>query len=448
MLKRILPNLGFILQFYGIFVIVPAYLALILNEIPCAISFFITATVSLATGFLLNIFSERISLSIRDAFVLFFLTYLVLGIIGTIPFLYLEMFGPFSLNSVINSFFESVSGFTTTGFTLIKNPEILPKSFVLYRSLTQFVGGIGIVYISLSFLYSHHPRALKRLSRVFEFKERVSEIKSIFLSILLVYSILVVISSLLVYPYFHDFFNSLVFSLSAVSTGGFTPIQEIQISSHALLLCIPMIFGAINFTLYFRWRDANDLLKRSFFMFFLLLTILFILEFTLTRNFEHSVFYTVSALTTSGFKIHHTFSEPEKFFLSLFMLIGGMTVSTAGGIKVERVLSIIDQIPKMFKEKFWGVEERVDTYPLLLFLMFLITFLFSVSFFTLSNYDLSDSFLISASALSTSGIAPSNLVFSLSSEQKLFLSFIMILGRVEIIPFLLVFVKPKISNKI
>ena len=187
------------------------------------------------------------------------------------------------------------------------------------------------------------------------------------------------------------------------------------------------LFGAINFTLYFRWRDANDLLKRSFFMFFLLLIILFILEFTLTRNFEHSIFYTVSALTTSGFKIHHTFSEPEKFFLSLFMLIGGMTVSTAGGIKVERVLSIIEQIPKMFKEKFWGFEEKVDTYPLLLFLMFLITFLFSASFFTLSNYDLGDSFLISASALSTSGIVPFNLIFSLSSEQKLFLSFIMIL---------------------
>lgn len=441
MLKRILPNLGFVLQFSGILILIPAFLGMLWQEESCSVAFFLTSSLFLALGFLLNIFSERVGLNLKEAFVLLLLSFLCLGLIGTIPFLYLEVFGKFSLASLVNSFFESVSGFTTTGFTLLKNVEVLPKSFIVYRSLTQFIGGLGIVYISLSFVYSDHPRVLKRIGKIFEIKEKKNELKSFFFGILSIYAILLLISSIFSFFYFRDFFTSLAFSLSAISTGGFLPVKEINPSPFALFLCIPMFFGAVNFALYVKLSKAEEKIKQSFFLFILLIFLLFVFLFSSWKDITKAIFYSISVTTTSGFRLGdvNLTSSEELLFIG-FMLIGGMSFSTAGGIKVERFLCILRSVPKILRKKIMGEDISIDEYPFILFFLYIFTVFITALLISSYGFAFDDSLLLSSSALTTTGIA-SQKIFYLPTELRLLLSLVMILGRVEISPLLLLFIR-------
>ncbi len=153
--KPILGNLGFILQFAGILLLAPAILATTLNETESATGIFLGLTSMFAAGFVLNAYGEKIPLNRKQASILIVSSFVLLSFFGSIPYMYVN---PFlekvdSLSLFVNSFFESASGFTTTGLSMITQPEEVPQSFDFYRSYTQWVGGLSFVYLVMMFFY-------------------------------------------------------------------------------------------------------------------------------------------------------------------------------------------------------------------------------------------------------------------------------------------------------
>jgi trk system potassium uptake protein TrkH len=125
------------------------FLATIVNEIETATGIFLGLTVMSAAGFVLNAYGEKAPLNLRQASILIVSSFILMSFFGSIPYMYVNPFGdkidPLSL--FVNSFFESASGFTTTGLSMITQPEKLPQSFDFYRSYIQWVGGLSFVYL-------------------------------------------------------------------------------------------------------------------------------------------------------------------------------------------------------------------------------------------------------------------------------------------------------------
>ena len=161
--KPIMSNLGFILQFAGFLLIVPAILAALMGEVASAVGIFLCVTSMSVTGFVLNSYGERMPMNLRQASLLMVSSFVLLSLFGSIPYIYVNPFPPEQapVTLFINSFFESASGFTTTGLSFILFPEELPKSFDLYRSYTQYIGGLSFVYLIVAFFYPE--RKLKHL---------------------------------------------------------------------------------------------------------------------------------------------------------------------------------------------------------------------------------------------------------------------------------------------
>ena len=140
--KAILGNLGFVLQFAGVLLLVPAIMAtIVLNDPQTATGIYSTTVLLLVTGFFLNSYGEKASLNMQQASILVFCSLFILTLYGTIPYLYVaHIAGETSIESFASSFFSSAAGFTTGGISLYDTPEDLPQSFTFYRSFTQLVG--------------------------------------------------------------------------------------------------------------------------------------------------------------------------------------------------------------------------------------------------------------------------------------------------------------------
>ena len=146
--KAILGNLGFVLQFAGVLLLVPAIIATIMAETNIATGIYLNTVLLLATGFFLNAYGEKASLNLRQASVLVFSSLLLLTLFGTTPYLYVMPTGSSSFEAFSNAFFSSAAGFTTGGISLFDEPEKLPQSFTFYRSFTQLVGGMSFILSS------------------------------------------------------------------------------------------------------------------------------------------------------------------------------------------------------------------------------------------------------------------------------------------------------------
>jgi len=153
-MKTLLANMGFVLQISGIFLLIPIIASFIFNETLATIALFITATGFLALGFILNALCEKKELSFKQSCTLIVLVFVTLSLIGAIPYFYINTSDVSMLQKVTDSIFESTSGFTTTGYSEIPDVSTLPQSIILYRSLTQFIGGVGIVLVLIAFFYA------------------------------------------------------------------------------------------------------------------------------------------------------------------------------------------------------------------------------------------------------------------------------------------------------
>jgi trk system potassium uptake protein TrkH len=225
-MKAVVANLGFLLQTTGVVTLLAVIPASIYHEQTSLTAFLINSIVFLVSGFAMNALSRRKELNFKSSCILISVVFFLLGIIGAIPYLYTNVFASSDvISKITNSIFESVSGYTTTGYTMITSLDSLPRSIVFYRSLTQWIGGIGIVFIIMVFFNT--SETLEELGRAIGFKKMTSTMTNTYIRILGIYVAYTLIFFGLLYATgLRDWINNISSVFSAISTGGFSPTDS------------------------------------------------------------------------------------------------------------------------------------------------------------------------------------------------------------------------------
>lgn len=458
-MRAVLANLGFVMQFAGLFTILPIAVAFYFNETNALISLFITSISFLSLGFLLNALCERKELNFKSSCILITTAFFLLALIGSIPYFYLNVFGNADLaERFTNSYFESATGFTTTGMSLLQNIDALERSVVFYRALSQFIGGIGIVFILLAFFYP--SKSLFQLGKTIGFEDS-TDLKKFFLKNFIIYLVYLAIFSGIIYYFGIDVINSISIVFSGISTGGFAPtdFSKFIIFPINIVIVLLMLFGAISFSSHYSLLTGRfkKFLTAEIIIF---IAIILIAGFVLYNfyGFElfSAFFHVVSASTTTGFGYANVaeLSESAKEIFIFLMFLGGTSLSTAGGIKIIRLLLIAKSVPWAARRAINGRDESLniegkelkdkDVVVHLLFIVLAVLLVAGSAFvFSLHGFSYVDSLFESASAFATTGLSVGIASLSLALPLKWLLSILMIFGRIEFIPFLVALIPEK-----
>lgn len=478
--KPIWGNLGFILQFAGILFIAPAILATILGEVKSATGIFLGITIMSVTGFILNSYGEKTPMNLRQASILMVLSFILLSFFGSIPYMYVN---PFSQNSdpitlFVNSFFESASGFTTTGLSMLTHPETLPKSFDFYRSFTQWIGGLSFVYLVITFFYPERKLAhMKGMLGGGSLR-----LKQLIVTIAVIFSIYTVGLSILLYiSGNHDLIYNISIILSVVTGGGFVPSSTSLISENFLELFVimtGMMISALPFAFHYavfsKEMHTTKMRPEVFVYFGIILVSIPFFTYLLfvsdpSMHIMGGIFHAVSASTTTGFQFINISltSDDCKIMLIILMLIGGTAFSTAGGIKVGRILQIVQKITKKkfaadvttrsissvssrYDHTFHAWELKSDQHKeqktfneaiLVIILFIFMSFFTGTLIFFFSQKDYLDSLFESVSALTTTGLTAGITSLDANLGSKILLIVNMITGRFEIIAVIYLFLE-------
>ncbi|WP_303922563.1 TrkH family potassium uptake protein [Draconibacterium sediminis] len=389
--------------------------------------------------------------SIKEHIVFILFIWIVSILIGTIPFLISKSFHSFA-----DSLFESVSGFTATGTTTLTNPESLPKSILFWRSLTQWYGGI----LTISMLLLVFPEINIGGYKLFAIER---DKKNLIIRVFIVYIILTVVQVLLLSAGGNNLFKSFCISFATISTGCFLP-DKTSIGDYTpfaqIVMAVFMFLSGLGGLFYYKL----SILKRSNFkvneefrfysISFLTITVLFawilhsMNKFNGGEIIRGSIFQTVSFLSSTGYEISEYRLWPHYVqpFLYLLIVVGGCTNSSSGGIKISRFLVLFRNIRMQFKNPLRDAEvaeisyngQKINEETNLNILTFITIFGFVLVVGTLVltfiTNDLKKSVFLTVTALSTFGHNMG--LTDIPHVGKIFVSMLMLIGRLGIFPFL------------
>ena len=429
------------------------------------ISFLITLTVG---AFPFIFVRKTSSISMSDGFLIITISWLLSFVFGMLP--YLLYGGEFTL---VNAFFESVSGYTTTGFSILKDVEALPKSLLFWRSSTHFIGGLGVIVFLLLILPESSPFRLRitnlelsSLSRE-GYRYRSSRTVRIMCT---VYIGLVVVETLLLWGAGMSFFDAINHSFSTIATGGFST-RNASIAYYdsrviEAIIFLFMLFAGMHFGLIFTFVTTGSFkVFKHPVMRFYLITIAVMTFFVACELFAggghtvgsalwDSAFQVVSALTSTGFTTADVINWPvmSSFLILCCGIQCACSGSTTGGIKTDRMLIAVKAIGCEIKKRLHPnsvYPVRVGNHPvndenvtsaILYITLYLLLAAVSVVIFMIAGSDLTDSLAIEMASIGNVGFVSmgSGDLAGLPVVSKLLSSFNMFLGRVEIYPVLIV----------
>jgi trk system potassium uptake protein TrkH len=458
MRSHIFANLGFLLQIAGLLTVLPIGLGLYFNETESVISLLLVCVAFLGCGFLMNALCERKDLNFKSASVLFLAAFIIMPLIGAIPYVYSDPFNsPNLADRFANGYFESISGFTTTGFTFIQNSEVLPRSLLVYRSLTELMGGVGIVFLLLAFFQSR--KSLDNLSNSLGVDKLNSNLKRMFFSVFTIYGIYITAFVVIFYFLgFSDLIKTGSFVIDTI-TGGFQPsaqqFQQYLSLAPKICMIILMLVGSVNFAFNYHLftLKPKKALSAEVVLFFLILAFGTYLVFYFANiDAVDSLFHVVSMSSSTGYdyiNIPGTSSTVLSIFIVL-MLIGGCAFSMAGGIRVSRLITFAKSIKQsikgtLIKEKLIiepgantetknNLENLSAVVSILLFISTLITF---AVIFTTMGVSFTNAIFEIGSALTTNGISMGATTATMPIAYKWLMIVAMTIGRVEILSVLI-----------
>ena len=250
--KAVLGNLGFVLQFAGVLLLVPAIVSTILEDTLTATGIYLTTVLLLVTGFFLNSYGEKSSLNLQQASILVFSSLFLLSLFGTVPYLYVFPSEETNVEVFGNAFFSSAAGFTTGGISLFDTPEEeLTQSFTFYRSYTQLVGGMSFIYLVITAFY---PESKLQSMRGF-ISGRTLHMKELFSTITVIFAVYIIIVAMLLYFFGQEnLLDDFSLAMSTLATGGFVPSSTIIENlgwQEEVILMGAMILGALPFTFHY-----------------------------------------------------------------------------------------------------------------------------------------------------------------------------------------------------
>ena len=471
--RTIFFSIGVLLSILSTFMLIPFLVQVLYNEKNDA--FISSAFITLFIGILLLLTNreEEKKLNLQQAFLLTTLSWLSIAIFGSLPFILSN------LNlSFVDSFFESMSGITTTGSTIIQNLDSTPKSILIWRSLLQWLGGIGVIVMTITILplLNIGGMQLFRMESSDTTEKILPKTRAVTFLISIIYLVLTLLCGFSYWVFGMNVFDSIAHAMTTIATGGFSThndsIGYFQNPKIEIVSIIFIILGSIPFITYLKFLKGN---KKIFFndvqvkglIYLLVLSVITMFlylflnntEYSFLENLRVSTFNVVSILSGTGY-VTSDFSLWGKFPLIFFlflMFIGGCAGSTTCGIKIFRfqILGtfIINQIKKLvyphgiFPMKYNNEKisnSFVNSIVVFIFLYFFIFFILA-TILSLDGVDFITSLSGAASAISNVGpglgdvIGPNGNYNSLPDFSKLSLSLGMLLGRLELFAVLILF---------
>ncbi|MDI9519921.1 MAG: TrkH family potassium uptake protein [Bacillota bacterium] len=407
----------------------------------------------------------------KEGLVVVSLAWVLLSAFGALPFIFHG-----SIPNFINAMFEIVSGFTTTGATILSNIEILPKGLLFWRSFTHWVGGMGVLILTLAVMpkLSGRGSVLARAeSPGPTFSKVAPKMRDTARMMYAIYSVLTLIMLGLLLLTGMPLFDALIHTLGAAGTGGFSN-KNLSVGfynnpwAEGIIALFMLLFG-MNFVVYFRLLRGEGLKSfksdevRAYWLIALATMVLIALELlpeygNFLTAFRYSSFQVSSIMSTTGYATVNFALWPQfsHILLVLLMLIGACAGSTAGGIKVSRVVILskaagreIGQAAAPRKVRLLQVDKKVlseDTLrSILVFFFIYMVFLFLGTLVASTDgHDFVTCFSAVASCLSNIGpglslVGPLGNFDIFSPHVKVILTFLMLAGRLEFIPLLSLF---------
>ena len=469
-IKTVFQIVGMNLSFVGLSMLIPVIFSIYYGSSDLW-SLIFSSMITTGTGLALYIFAKaakgELEVRHREGYAIVSFTWLLASIFGSLPYLLSA-----SLTSWADAIFESASGFTTTGSTVFTNVEALEPGILFWRSQTHWLGGMGILVLFIAVLSITGSGGLQiyraESTSLIDNKLRpkLSETAKI---LWLTYLLLTSLLFLFLFLAGMTFFDSICHAFSTISTGGFST-KNLSIGHYdsfyiKSIITIFMFLSGINFALYFpafKRRNLKTIYKNpefklySFIVFFssLLIFALFLLNSyngNLAEKILDALFQATSIITTTGFvnKDYNLWSDSLKFLIFAMMFIGGSTGSTSGSIKIGRYMILLKQSALEFKKTLHPkavsklkvgekvIEEKMILNILQFFFLFIIIFVFSAFILSLQGIDFITA--LSASAASITNVGPAfNLAGPMenysffNSFNKIYLSFLMLIGRLEL----------------
>lgn len=469
--KMILYTLGWVLKIEAVSMLLPLVCAVCYSEKRMISVFTICLVICFATGFVLSFRKPRHrSMYAKEGFVSVAMSWILMSIFGVLPF---TISG--SIPHYIDALFETVSGFTTTGASILTDVEILPRSILFWRSFTHWIGGMGV----LVFLVAILPLAgggtmhlIKAESPGPAVSKLVPTARATAKILYAIYIALTLLQILLLLFGGMSFFDAITLSFGTAGTGGFS-IKNSSIADYSsycqVVITVFMLIFGVDFAVYhlILLRKARTALRsaevRGYFLIVFSAIILIALNCigrfeTFGETLRHSAFQVASVITTTGYATNDFNLWPEfsKSILVMLMFIGACAGSTGGGIKVSRVLILLKSIIKEIKTAAHPrntvkitmngrlvAHETVRAVNVFM-ASYLVIFAISVLLISLDNFDFTTNFTAVAATINNIGpglgaVGPTGNFSGYSTFSTLILTFDMLIGRLEIFPILVLF---------
>ena len=472
-----LANLGFLFQISGIFVLPSIVYSFYLNELNAAFALLITALVFLCFGFALNALCERKKLNLKQSCALLVLFFVFVPLVNSLPYLYLKIFDGGILDQLLNGWFETMSASSTTGLTLTQGITV-PQSLILARGISEWVGGIGVIFIMLSSFYS--SESLFCFAKVLGIEKVAKSYKGSFLVVLLIYLIYTIFFSAILITLGLDAFTAFHTTFTVFSTTGLTIVNILKLPILAIIaITVMMLLSALSFTFHLNLfssicgLDWKSLFKRKRKMFrdslskvnwkkllstelklYVVLLSLFTLGFWYASGLPplRAFFHIVDFSSSCGLNLvnFEEIGEMGKIILVIVMFIGPMSFSIGGGLRVLRVYILAKALLALPKTFLTGTTPRIKLekdyvetpdfiiHALIVLLFTIVTFLATLVLLNY-GYGLVDALVESVSAITTTGDSPKILTPSFPFIPKVLLILLMLAGRIEIIPIFIAF---------
>lgn len=464
--------IGWILNVEAAFMILPVIIAIIYKE-TSGFAFIKAIIICWAIGIPATLHKPKNrAFYAKEGLVTVALSWIVLSLAGALPFLLSKEIPHFA-----DAIFEIVSGFTTTGASILTDVEALSKSIIFWRSFTHWIGGMGVLVFILAILPmagGHSMHLMRAESPGFQVGKLVPRLKTTAMILYTIYFGMTVVQVVLLLLGGMHWFDALTITFGTAGTGGFA-VKNASMAAYPsyylqTVTTIFMILFGVNFNVYYLFliRKPKAALLCEEARWYLIIIASAIVAIALNINgagifslfdaFHHAAFQVASIITTTGYATADFNQWPifSKTILVLLMFVGACAGSTGGGIKVSRIVIMIKQLGKEIRYaidnrsikvlKFEGKKlEKESLHSINLFLIaYFLIFAVSSLLVSLDNFDMTTNFTAIATTINNVGpglemVGPTGNFSAYSDLSKFTMSFNMLAGRLELFPMLILF---------
>ncbi|MBQ8535813.1 MAG: TrkH family potassium uptake protein [Clostridia bacterium] len=439
-----------------------------------ALAFVQTMLLLVAIGLPLRLLSKprKKDLGPREGFIVVAAIWVLLSLFGCLPFMLSGMIPHFA-----DAFFETVSGFTITGATIMSRMEMQPRGVMFWRSFTHWIGGMGVLVLTLALLPQMTGRTahlMKAESPGPTLSKLVPKMGDSAKILYIIYGVITAVQAVVLMLAGMNLYDALIHAFGTVGTGGFSnytaSISHFESPLIEWIITFFMLLCGVNFALFYRaaigdWRGA---LKNEEMRWFLGIVGAFILGITLMilpqygdlfTALRHSAFQVASVVSTTGYMTQdfNLWFQAAKMLLVLLMFMGGCAGSTAGGLKVIRVSLLLKMVKREVRRTFQprkmqvvrfegkGVDEQMLSGITMFFCTYILMLLAGTFVVSLENtYGFTENFTAALTCISNVGpglgaVGPASNFAGYGPLSKFVLSFLMLAGRLEIFPMLILF---------